>query len=72
MNETLAKTVRILWGVAFSIIILSCMSWAMGRKLAMRQYLVAGFYLLAVAAVPALIATLLWAVDWIKRNVKIL
>jgi membrane protein DedA with SNARE-associated domain len=65
------KAVRILVSITLFLIILAGWSCGWGTRFKMKGYSTLGVYILALAVALGAIATVLWAISWIRKNVKI-
>jgi hypothetical protein len=65
------SAIRILCQVAMVVMAIALIPFGVGAQLKTRPYVVIGLYLLGVSLLLILIATLLWTIGWVRKNVRI-
>jgi hypothetical protein len=63
--------IRILWQVAVALLSIGLIPIGVGLQFKTRLYIVIGLYLFGGSLALILVATLLWAIVWVRKNVRI-
>ncbi len=65
------RAIRRLWQVAVAVLSIAIIPFGVGLQFKTGQYIVIGLYLFGVSLFLILIATILWTIDWVRKNVRI-
>ena len=65
------SAIRRLWQVAVAVLAIAIFPFGIGAQLKTRLYVVIGLYLFGVSFLLMLVATLLWMIVWVRKNVRI-
>ena len=69
--KVLQRAATVLARIAVVLTVIALVPFGMGFKLGLRGIQIAGLYLFATAALAVLIASVLWAIEWAIKNVRI-
>ncbi|OLE51152.1 MAG: hypothetical protein AUG51_24240 [Acidobacteria bacterium 13_1_20CM_3_53_8] len=65
------RAVKIIWMIAMGILSFTIVPLGFGLRLHVASFIVIGAYALGISLALMLLATLLWAISWIKKNVRV-
>ena len=65
------RAIRILWQVAVALVAIALMPFGVGLEFKTRLYILIGLYIFGLSLALMLIATLLWTIVWVRKNVRI-
>jgi len=65
------RAIRILWQVAVGLLAIAIIPFGYGAQFKTGLYVMIGLYLFGVSLLLMLIATLLWTIGWVRKNVRI-
>jgi len=69
--KVLQRAASVLARIAVVLAVIALVPFGMGFKLGLRGIQIAGLYLFVSAALAVLIASVLWAIEWAIKNVRI-
>ena len=65
------RAMRILWQVALALLSIALIPFGVGLEFKTRPYILIGLYVFGVSLALMLMATLLWTIVWVRKNVRI-